>query len=474
MTSIDRFSQRASLLNNPKEQVDQDIDLSIPNEINPIEKKDRFSSRKEYLEGRNLIEQTDNEETERGIEHATAGMIAHGLGQVPALSGNIRDLALSTGVEAKNLRNKLLKKLGISWDESFFNNLDEKDSKGDELFTKKIDAPFKFVLDKLPNTEDVNKFIDEYAKGALAPKGEWEQIGNEFAEDVVGSVLNRGPKNLYRNLLVPGISTAVRKGMELYGASPKAQHIGKALTWIGLDLAGLAQPERMIGNMMENNRRSIPINDMINVNANDIRFLDQFEQRLTSGGSRPSSQAALTKVRELRDAITPNNQLSARRAHDFYRSINEIKTSFGAFEVEGSGKPHHVFNLNRVQNMTRNILTRYGRQQNPEFLTDFREANDAWAALKQSDQIANYVKKNYNKPFVSEGAKALFAKSNLTIPLAVGLTGLERVQSFAQRLTNPTLRRYYGNVLMHSLNDSKVSFMNNMQKLDKTMQKLGQ
>ena len=112
------------------------------------------------------------------------------------------------------------------------------------------------------------------------------------------------------------------------------------------------------------------------------------------------------------------------------------------------------------------MLNRYGRNQNPQFLESFREANAAWASLAQSDNIARYVKQNYTKPFVSEAAREMFAKSKATIPLAVGLSALERSQSFLRRLENPTLRRYYGEVLENSLLNNRASMIHSFQKFD--------
>jgi len=54
----------------------------------------------------------------------------------------------------------------------------------------------------------------------------------------------------------------------------------------------------------------------------------------------------------------------------------------------------------------------------------------------------------------------------MTIPLAVGLSALERSQSFLRRLENPTLRRYYGEVLENSLINNRASMIRSVQKFD--------
>jgi hypothetical protein len=449
MTSSDRFEQRASLLRQQE---------------SPNQEPDRFSQRAQYLKDKNFLETQDENETERGVEHAIGVMIAHGLGQIAAFPGNVRDLALASGEQAQNIRKQFNKKLGLGWSEDYF------DDKFKSETSEKIAAPFKFLINKLPNTQDVNEFIDEFAGGALAPKGEAEKLGNELSEDIVNSLINRAPKGIIRNFLIPGAGVIARKGLELLGAKPESQFMGKMLTNIGLDLASISNPRQMVANQINRSRRLIPQNEVMPINPRDIRFLDLLDRDLQSGGTAPYKTAALTKIQEMRDAIQ-NNQISVRQVHDFYRTMNGLKSDFGAFSVEGASKPRHAFNVNRVQNLTRNMLNRYGRNQNPRFLREFRESNAAWASLEQSDDIARYIKQNYNKPFVSEGVKAMFAKSNKAIPIAIGLSALERAQAVIQRLANPTLRRYYGNILRASTQRNAPLMISNLQKLDQASKK---
>lgn len=415
-----------------------------------------------------LQDQSSPENNEEGgAGQAIASFAVHGLGTIASFPGNIRDLVYETGEQAKSIRQYMGKKLGLSFDAKFIENDSIK------KFDESIKAPFKFINNYIPNSEDVNKFIDESFGGYLAPKGDKTKFANDIAQDIVSSVLHRNPKNFMQNFLIPIGANVIKKGAELFGVDPNSSEVLKMFSWIGANGAYISNPREMLRNRFNQTRRLANANDMIPVRPRDLRFIDQMINDMESGGSRPSTTAALTKLREMRTAMQ-SGQVPARQMLDFYRANNELLGNFGAFKVEGAtSKGEHVYRLNQAQQLTRNMLDRYGRNQNPRFLDSFRENNLAWSALQQSDNVAAFVKKNYTKPFVSEAAKALFVNSGgKGIAFATGLTALERLQSFVRRLENPVLRQYYGQVLGYSLANNRAAMVNSLHKLDKAAEKM--
>lgn len=465
MTLNERLANRAKFINQEQSENEklQDISQESSSSLN-----NRLSERSQYLKDQNFLKEYDENEIERGVEHSIGSMAAHGLGSIVSLPGNIRDIILSAAPQAQEIRKKFNNKFGLSWDESYFDQKSEEEKNPDSI-TEKIATPFKFLVNKLPNSQDVNEFIDEIGGGALAPRNETEKLANELSEDIVNSFLTRAPKGIVSNFLIPGVGTFIRKGLEMFDVSATGQQTGKIMSNIALNMANIANPRQMVGANIRHNRRLIPANDMIDVRPQDAKYLNLLENRLRSGGTSPSKTAALTKIEEFNNAII-NNQVPARQSYDFYRTINELKTNYGAFNVEGAAKPAHVFNLNKVQKLNNNMLNRYG-SKNRRFLNEFRENNAAWASLEQSDAIAGYVAKNYHKPFVSEAAKSMFAKSNVTLPAVIGLSALERAQAIVQRLGNPTLRKYYGQVLRHSTERNSAAMINSLQRFDKEAKK---
>ncbi len=407
-------------------------------------------------------EQSQKSDTGEDLKQRSLSFGAHALGAVAALPANIRDLAYEGGKQAQELRKKIYDKMGMNYDEDFLKNDSIKN------FDESVKAPFRFIVDKLPNSEDVNKFIDESFGGYLAPKDEKQKLANSIGEDIVNSALNRSPKSLIRNFAIPIGANIIKKGAELFGVDPSSSEVLKMLSWVGADMASISNTRGMLANRFSQTRRLAGANDMINVNPRDLRFLDQLERDMTSGGASPSSTAALTKVRELRDAMQ-GGQISARQQLDFYRTTNELLGNFGAFSVEGAGgKANHVRRLNQVQQLNRNMLNRYGMNQNPRFLESFRENNLAWAAMEASNGASSYIKKNYAKPFVSDITKGFFMGSpGKGLAIAGGLTALERMGAFVSRLQNPVLRRYYGDVLSNSLSNNRAGMIKSLNNFDK-------
>jgi len=412
--------------------------------------------------------QSDVSNQENGLMQRLESFGSHAVGAIAAFPGNLRDFAYAAGNEAKEIRSKINDKLGLGYDDYFMENDSIKN------FDESIKAPFKFITDKLPNSEDVNKFIDESFGGRLAPKDEKQKLANSIGEDIVNSMLNRNPKGLVRNFLIPTAANLVKKGAELFGVDPSSQEVIKMLTWIGADMASISNPREMLQNRFAQTRRLAGRNDMITVNPRDMRFLDQLEADMRSGGTTPSTTAALTKIGEMRNAMQ-HGQVSAREMLDFYRANNELLSNFGAFNVEGAGgKASHVRRLQQVQQLNRNMLNRYGQNQNPRFHQSFRENNMAWAAMEASNGVSAFIKKNYAKPLVSDITKGIFMGSpGKGIAIAGGLTALERAGAFMARLNNPILRRYYGDVLSNSLQNNRAGMIKSLSAFDKAAQQFG-
>ena len=412
-------------------------------------------------------QQTKNDDQSMGsdLKQRALSFGAHSAGAVAALPGNIRDLVYEAGDQAKELRQKFFNTMGMSFDEDFIKNDSIKH------FDESVKAPFKFIADKLPNSEDVNKYIDESFGGYLAPKDEKQKLANSIGEDIVNSALNRNPKSLLRNFVIPAAANIIKKGAELFGIDPSSSEVIKMLSWIGADMASISDTRGMLNNRFNQTRRLAGQNDMINVTPRDLRFLNQLEADMTSGGTTPSKTAAMTKINEMRD-VMQTGQISARQQLDFYRSINELLGNFGAFAVEGrGGKASHVRRLNQVQQLNRNMLNRYGQNQNPRFLESFRENNLAWSAMEQSNNVAAFVKKNYTKPIVSDITKGIFMGSpGKGALIGGGIAALERMQSFIRRLENPILRQYYGDVLSNSLQNNRAGMIKSLNSFDKAAQ----
>lgn len=429
---------------------------------------DDYGFEPEEQEGQDYDFEPEQQETEQdnSLVQSAASLGAHAVGSLAKLPDTLMGLITDTGEQAKKSRQYLNEKLGLGFDDEFIT------SDSPFNYDLSIKAPFKFLGDYIPSPEAVDKFIDTSFEGYLAPKSDKQKLANNIAEDIIFSALNRNPKNLIRNFLIPAGSNLLKKAAELFGVDPNSSEIIKMVSWIAADMASISDPRQMLTNRFNQTRRLARPGDMINTNARDLRFLDLLEADMTSGGARPSTSAALTKINEMRAAMQ-NGQVPARQMLDFYRSINEHLTNFGAHAVEGTGKAEHVFRLRQAQQLTNNMLNRYGRTQNPQFLESFRENNLAWASLQQSDNVAKFVRKNYTKPFVSEAAKGIFMNAGgKGIAVATGLTALERLQSFVRRLENPILRRYYGDVLRHSIESNVPAMMKSLNSFDKTAKQL--
>lgn len=114
-------------------------------------------------------------------------------------------------------------------------------------------------------------------------------------------------------------------------------------------------------------------------------------------------------------------------------------------------------------------LASYGKE-NPKFLEHYKAANEAYGGFQQSKRVGNWISKAI--PFGKMGktslliAEAIFKPASLkaTIPAV----GIFKIGELVARMTrNPTLRKYYGNLMKNAVNENKAGFIKNLNAMEK-------
>lgn len=336
----------------------------------------------------------------------------------------------------------------------------------------------------LPTSEKLRGVSEKLTGGYTKPQSEIEEKGDEFFSDI-GSMLTpgAGKYNLIRNLGIPLVGSLVKEGFKYADQDEENASAAKIGTMIGLDLIahrGLGGVKKFSGNLFKQAEQAIP--EGSSMNAKNLQAsLISLEDNLKKGGSRPSTERALKKIKEIKKDIH-NDSVDIKKLVAYRPSINELIDELGGFEIQLPKKIRQraIGNLNDVKRTVINGLEEYGKAQNPEFLKLHKAANESWAAYENSNKIAKFLKKHVGAVknpatkavlgLLPVGAGAAYA-SPMGALIGAGATGAaaggyQGFKIFHRVMNSPTLRNYYFNILNGSIAGNTPQVIKNLKNLD--------
>lgn len=426
----------------------------------PMQKDYGFTPFSEKTEQGKLQELQD-EDFDPEIERHVSRLTSRGIEQVVGFPGNMRDFAYAINDTLKNQKPKIqssLEKVSgkkLPKQPESFKQFDE---------AVPIAKTVTGLLNYLPTSSSLKKKSGELTKGYTDPKGNAERIGDEVWENIVSSSLpGQGPKNVWRNIAAPIVSTLGKEAVKDLGGSEKSQ----ALTQFGLNLAiplmGVNAPG-YVKNLRDDVMKSTP---KISVNTNQlIPKAHNLKFRLEQGLGSNSENRALTTLNNLTKKIEIGN-ISADELVRSNISLNEI---VGDPALYGQGR--HWFD--EMRGMIQDGMKEVGKQ-NPEWYQNWKNWNESYGAVQKSNYVANVVRNHMeNTPLMSEGARSLFgAAAHGTAKAAAALPPVYAVYKGTQVLhrmaKSPTLMRYYTDAIGNILKGNIATGTSNLNKLDEAL-----
>jgi len=331
--------------------------------------------------------------------------------------------------------------------------------------------------------------------GYTKPKTEAEERAGELFSDISSMAIPGAAQySAMRNIGIPIVANMAKEGLKYFEISEGKQNAAKVAIMIGLDLIthrrAISGSNKLLGEGAKGyagklySQAAEAIPEGAQVEAKGLATsLDAVENELRKGGTRPSTQKALEKVRELKSDIV-DGKIQAENLFEYRPAINEMIEELGGFEVIKNKKikERAVHNLNQVKSKVIDALEDYGKKENPQFLTPYRQANEAYAVAEKSNKISNLIKKKFGSTLKSKGAKMLFGIPTVAsgataylVPSLGALTGsigalgagAYQAHKLLYRIAkSPTLAKYYGKILQGSLAGNVSQVSKNLKALD--------
>ncbi len=340
----------------------------------------------------------------------------------------------------------------------------------------------------IPTSKSLREASEKATLGYTKPKNEFEERGGEIIQDIASFMLpGGGAYSIARNIGIPIAANLAKEGINYSTGKDKLAEGSKMGAMVMLDLIahrGKAGARVFAGNLFKESESLIPKGATLKSSKLE-GSLRNLEKSLESGGSAPSKEKALKKLGEIQGKMK-NGEIEVKELVDFRKTINEIKSELGGFEVQ---LPKHIkqkaiANLELVKKEVINGLNEYGSKKNPEFLKLNKAANEAYAAYESSDKMGRFIKDSVKNTVKSPALKtllslgggygalthgALSAKAaGVALPAFVGYEGYKILH---QVMKSPTLRKYYGNILKGASSGNASQVSKNVKLLDDELEK---
>jgi len=246
----------------------------------------------------------------------------------------------------------------------------------------------------LPTSESLRKKSEELSLGYTKPKNEFEERLGEVQQDIASFMIpGSGKYNFVRNIGIPITANLAKEGVKAVGGDKMAD-AAKMGTMVILDLMNLkgGGAKKYATNLFKESESLIPEGATLK-SKNLEKGLSSLQKSLESGGSAPSKEKALKKITEIQSKVQ-NGQIEVKELIDFRKTINEIRSELGGFEVQlpKAIKKKAIANLDFVKKEVINGLNEYGKLENPEFLKLNKAANESYAAYEASDKMGKFIK----------------------------------------------------------------------------------
>lgn len=338
----------------------------------------------------------------------------------------------------------------------------------------------------LPTSGSLKKRSEEATLGYTEPKNPEEERSDEVLQDIASFMLpGSGKYNMARNIGIPVVANLVKEGLNYIGED-KIGGAAKVGTMVMLDLAmhkGKGA-KAYASNLFNESEKLIPEGATLN-SSKFSKSLSNLEKSLESGGSAPSKEKALKKLGEIQGKMK-DGHIEVKELVDFRKTINEIKSELGGFEVQ---LPKHIkkkaiANLDLVKKEVIGALDEYGTKYNPEFGKLNRAANESYAAYESSDKIAHFLDKTIGNVVKSTALKSILSLGGvggaIAFPAVAGkaiVGGLplyaayEGYKILHQVMKSPTLRKFYGEILKGAASGNASQVSKNAKALDKELLK---
>jgi len=348
--------------------------------------------------------------------------------------------------------------------------------KGASKIREKIGLPPLKTQEKrpgFPGSEELKKISTKLFGEKVTAQSPVESFIDDIVSDAaVLAIPVKGKIPFMRSIGTSIVGNVGAEAAKKMGFQEKGQAIAKLGAFFLSGLAGRGNVKKYWTQQYKLAEESVPPRTRLNANKLD-RQLDKLNSQLRKGGVETPSQKFVEKPLKDLKKIIRDGEMRVEDAVAAKIKINELRS--GLFdEVKGkSGQKYARTKINDISHFLDETIERYGKE-NPKFLKHYKAANEAFGGFQQSKRVSNWI--NRHIPFGKLNKEslliieALFKPASLKISVP-GYAAFKGGELLTRMFKNPTLRRFYGNMLKDAVNENKSGFLKNIKKIENEIEK---
>ena len=335
-------------------------------------------------------------------------------------------------------------------------------------------------LEKLPSSQQLKEVSSYLTSGFTDPQGAMEEFGDDVTSLATSLIIPAKDPTKFKSLLKAiGTATAVKsagRGARTLGGGPKTEAAVELGTLMLTGFLGKKMAEKFVSEQFQEARSKIPQGTMVNT-QNLENSLINLEQDLSKGISTGTKNEVKGAISELR-AKAAGGAMEADEIIESYHNLNERLTSKKLFDELGTSERKILkHRYDKFKYEISKEVSKYG-ESNPEFIKQWREANQAYATIAQSKQVSNFLQSKLGalpKHLVGSAAVELFFGHPKVAASIAGSAGAVKTGELLYRIAkSPKLREHYMKVLLEATNENLPAVIKNIDALDKASKDLNQ
>jgi len=339
------------------------------------------------------------------------------------------------------------------------------------------------MLDKLPTSAELKEKSSEITGGFTDPQGVIEEFGDdvfEFAALLYGDKSKAPAKasKIVSNFTKALGKATIAKGSgeiaNIYGAGP-GQKLAAEMGALGLmSFVNAKMADKFVSDKFTNARKLIPKGSMADTKQM-TRELSALEGELSKGISTPTKNEVKQAVSEMKSKVS-GGAYPAEEIVDMMHDLNERMTSKKLFDELGkSGQKQLKFRYNKAKNVVGKEIANIGKQ-NPEFIKEWSEGMEGFAAIQNSKKATRTIEKLLPKlpqhVLLGVGVEALLLQNpKAAVGLGAGFATLKSAELLNRVMSSPALRKHYLNVIEAATKENAALTAKGIATLDRELKK---
>jgi len=324
------------------------------------------------------------------------------------------------------------------------------------------------AVEALPTSASMRERARE-EKPELEPESRFEAITDEVVSDFATLAIPvKGKIPFARSLGLSMVGNLGKEAVKDLGVSERGQEATKIGLMLFSGMFGKGRGvNKHINNLYKESETLVPEGANFRYPTNKLSNVEKIAKK----GALTESKVPTLKLIEEIKAKSPSGIMTVEEAIQFDKDINKQIMRAGADKTKKGL-------LKQLKGAHTEALNTYAKE-NPAWAAKFKEAKQAYAGIAQSEKLQNFIKRNANLSNFAHGSLmlglqelAIPGKAGAKLATVGGTASILYAAEIAKRLvTNPALRKYYGNVVKASLSENKAALIKNLAGLEREAKK---